>query len=49
LKNKKSLLISQQKTHSKTRQDQMDIEEVQRVTLEEPIERPAKRVLRERE
>jgi hypothetical protein len=49
LKNKRTLLISQQKTHSKTRQDKMDIEEVQRATLEQPVERPAKRVLRERE
>jgi hypothetical protein len=38
LKNKRSLLISQQRIHSMTRQDTMDIEEIRRVTLEEPVE-----------
>jgi hypothetical protein len=49
LKSKQSLLISLQRTHSKTKQDAMDVEGIVNATLEEPVDRPAKRVLRPRE
>ena len=49
LKSKKSLLISKQRSHSTTKQDEMDIETTVNTTLDTSVDHPAKRVLRDRE